>query len=144
MFTKANNFFSKITAASSPNELSELFDITANDYWHYHYKFDETSEYFPKKLGHQMWETLLINAIIPLLFAYGVYTGDEKIKEKAISWLDKIPAEKNSVIAPFTNSNISIEKAYDSQALLQLKKEYCNAKRCLECSIGNAILKQQD
>jgi hypothetical protein len=140
----SQQLFSKITTAAEPGELSKLFDVTANDYWHYHYKFDEASEFFPKKLGHQMWETLLINAIVPLLFAYGVYNNDEKTKEKALSWLDKIPAEKNSVIAPFTRSNISIERAYDSQALLQLKKEYCDAKRCLECSIGNAILKHQD
>jgi hypothetical protein len=91
-----------------------------------------------------MWETLLINAIVPLLFAHGVYYNDDKVKEKAISWLDKIPAEKNSVIAPFASSNIPIEKANDSQALLQLKKEYCDAKRCLECSVGNSILKQHD
>lgn len=89
-----------------------------------------------------MFDTLVINAVVPVLFAYGIYANDNTIKEKALNWLEEIRAEKNNLISPFTALSIKANNAFDSQALLQLKKEYCDAKRCLECAVGNAILKR--
>ncbi len=139
---KSQYLFSKIKEVSNPSEIKSLFDITANDYWHYHFRFDETSEYAPKKLGSQMFDTLLINTIVPVLFAYGVYTNDSVYKDRALRWLEQISYERNSVIAPLTALGIKPANALDSQALLQLKKQYCDAKRCLECAVGNSVLKK--
>jgi hypothetical protein len=135
------HLFSKIKEAGSVNEIKKWFDVTANDYWHYHYRFDETSSFKKKKLGTAMVDNIIINTVVPVLFAYGNYHGEEKYKQKAIKWLEEISAEQNSITKGFQKLNIENKNAFDSQGLIELKNEYCNPKRCLDCAIGNAILK---
>jgi len=135
------HLFSKIKEAASVNEIKTWFDLSANDYWHYHYRFDELSNFRKKKLGHSMTDNIMINTIAPMLFAYGAYHHEEKYKQKALRWLEEIPAENNSITKGFRQLAIENKNAFDSQALIELKNEYCNKKRCLDCSVGNAILK---
>jgi hypothetical protein len=135
------HLFSKLKEAGSVNEIKKWFDVTANDYWHYHYSVDETSSFKKKKLGAAMIDNIIINTIAPLLFAYGSYHNEEKYKQKALQWLEETLPESNSITKRFQELKIENKTAFDSQALIELKNEYCNKKRCLECSIGNAILK---
>jgi len=88
-----------------------------------------------------MADNIIINTVAPLLFTYGNYHNENSYKDKAIQCLEEIPAEKNLITKGFKELNIENKNARDSQALIELKNEYCNKKRCLECSIGNAILK---
>jgi hypothetical protein len=138
---QSNHLFSKIIDTENINEVRNWLLVTANDYWHYHYLFDESGDFKPKKIGSDMADSLLINTIIPLLFTYGQYHHDEKFKIKALTWLDKIKAEKNVITSGFQNLNIISKSAFDSQSLIELKNEYCNDKRCLECAIGSSLLK---
>jgi len=135
------HLFSRVTKADSVNEIKRWFSVTANDYWHYHYRFDEPSSYKKKKLGVSMMDNIIINTIIPMLFAYGSYHNEEKFKQKALRWLEETPAESNFITKGFSQLNIENRNSFDSQALIELKNEYCDQKRCLDCSIGNAILK---
>jgi len=135
------HLFSKIKEASSVDEIKQWFSVTANDYWHYHYRFDEPSSFSKKKLGVSMTDNIMINTIIPMLFAYGSYHDEERYKQKALRWLEKTPAENNSITKRFQQLNIGSKNAFDSQALIELKNEYCDKRRCLDCSVGNAILK---
>jgi hypothetical protein len=88
-----------------------------------------------------MIDNIVINTIVLILFAYGLYKNEEQYKTKAINWLESIAAEKNTIVSGFANSAVANENAYDTQALIELKNEYCNHKRCLECSVGNFLLK---
>jgi hypothetical protein len=135
------HLFSKILETESIDEVKNWLNVTANDYWHYHYLLDEPSIFRKKSIGASMVENIIINTVAPALFAYGLYHKDEKYKSKAIQWLEQLPAEKNSIIDGFTKLKIASKTACDSQAVLELKNEYCNKKRCLECSIGNHYLK---
>ena len=135
------HLFSKIKESASAKEIKKYFEVTANDYWHYHYQFNEASAFKKKKLGASMADNIIINTVAPLLFAYGNYHNENSYKDKAIQCLEEIPAEKNLITKGFKELNIENKNARDSQALIELKNEYCNKKRCLECSIGNAILK---
>ena len=141
LVTESSHLFSKIKEAASVAEIKKWFNVTANDYWHYHYKFDEPSEFKKKKLGDVMTNNIIINTVCPVLFAYGNYHKEEKYKLKALKWLEETAAESNSIIKGFEALGIEHENAYDSQALLELKSEYCNKKRCLDCSVGNYLLK---
>jgi len=85
--------------------------------------------------------SLLINTIIPILFAYGHHMGETKCKDRAMLWLEQISAEHNCITNGFTLLGIENKNAFDSQALIQLKNEYCNQKRCLECTVGNKLLR---
>ncbi len=141
LITESSHLFSKIKEAKSIEDVKKLFTITANDYWHYHYKFDEPTEFKKKKLGKAMIENIIINTVCPVLFAYGNHHKDESYKQKALKWLEEVSAESNSITRGFVNLGIENNNAFDSQALLELKNEYCNRKRCLECSVGNFLLK---
>ena len=135
------HLFSKIKEIEEVENVKKLLNVTANDYWHYHYNFDELSAYKIKNVGVQMINNLIINTVIPILFAYGHYTKEHNFKDKALRWLTQLTAEKNSRINGFLALQITIKNAFDSQALLQLKNEYCSKKRCLECAVGNKLLK---
>jgi Protein of unknown function (DUF2851) len=140
---KSLHLFSKIKEAADLKSIKQLLNITANDYWHYHYVFDETSAFKKKKLGEQMIDNVLINTIVPILFAYGHYHNENSYKDKALQWLEDIKAEQNSISKGFAALPVQNKNAFDSQALIQLKNEYCNKKRCLDCSVGNKLLRNQ-
>lgn len=135
------HLFSKIKEAGSVKDVKRWFDVTANDYWHYHYTFDEPSSFKKKKLGEVMVDNIIINTVAPVLFAYGSYQGEQKYKDKALQWLEETTAEKNAITKGFQELNIENKNAFDSQALIELKNEYCHKKKCLECSVGNSLLK---
>jgi len=135
------HLFSKIKEADAVEDVKTWLDVTANDYWHYHYRFDEVSAFKKKKTGAVMVNNIVINTIVPVLFAFGNYHNDNKYKEKALDWLEKTSPELNSITKNFMQLPVANKTAYDSQALIELKNEYCINKRCLECAIGNAILK---
>jgi hypothetical protein len=137
----SSHLFSKIKDAQHLQEVKDYLDVSANDYWHYHYQLDDESSYAIKNVGKQMVENIIINTIVPILFAYGIFYKEEAYKQKALKWLMQIGAEKNSITNGFVALGISNKNAFDSQALIQLKNNYCTKKRCLECAIGNAILK---
>lgn len=141
---KASHLFSKILEAEELEEVQDLFKSMPNDFWYYHYRLEEASEYKPKPIGATMLDLILINTVIPTLFAYGLFHKKEPLKEKALRWLQEIKAESNTIVKGYDSLSIKATSAFDSQALLHLKKSYCTQKRCLDCAIGNTILKKQN
>ena len=138
---KSLHLFSKIKESPELSSIKDLLQITANDYWHYHYVFDEATAFKKKKLGAQMIDNILINTVIPILFAYGHYHNENTFKDKALKWLEQIKAEKNIITRGFASLQVINKTAFDSQSLIQLKNEYCNKKRCLDCSVGNKLIR---
>ena len=143
LISSSSHLFSIIKESTSITAVKSFFNITANDYWHYHYVFDQASSFKKKKLGSQMIENIFINTIIPILFAYGLHHNKQVYKDKAITWLEELTAEKNVITDGFIKLKFPIKNAFDSQSYIQLKNIYCNNLRCLECAIGNSILKDQ-
>ncbi len=139
---ESEHLFSKIKECKDIKDVKKMLQVTANDYWNYHYVFDEETAYKMKTLGSQMIDNIIINTIVPVLFAYGIHHNEKAYKEKAIKWLEDISSEKNTITKGFEGLNFSNKNAFDSQALIQLKNEYCNKKLCLHCAIGNSILKK--
>ncbi|GAB2810884.1 DUF2851 family protein [Ferruginibacter profundus] len=137
------HLFSSIKESQTVKEVKALLDITANDYWHYHYVPDEISAFKKKNLGAQMTGNILINTVVPVLFAWGLYHKENSYKEKALQWLTEIAAEKNAITKGFAALGIENVNAFDSQALLRLKNDYCNKKRCLDCAVANKLLKER-
>jgi len=143
LIQRSLHLFSVIKEVSSIRELRSLFLVTANDYWHYHYFFDDPSDCHEKKLGEEMFCNILINTIAPVLFAYGQHQKIEQFRKKALQWLEAATPEKNVITRKWQDLGISNKTAADSQALIELKQQYCDPKRCLECAIGNQLLKAQ-
>lgn len=123
-------------------ELVQLFDVMANDYWHYHYVFDQETTYQPKPLGKETSWRIIVNAIIPVLFAYAHEQQNEQLKEKLLSWLHHIPAEENVRIRQWKRYSISVRTALEAQSLLWLTEQYCQMQKCLQCAVGGSIFKK--
>ena len=137
------HLFSLVKESRSLAAIKKLLNVTANDYWHYHYMLDEHVAFKKKNLGVQMMDNILINTIAPVVFAYGMYHSEDRYKDKALQWLLEIAAEKNAITKGFDKLGIENKNAFDSQALIQLKNEYCNKKKCLDCAVGNKLLKER-
>lgn len=141
LINESSHLFSLVKETEDLKIIISMFNATANDFWHYHYTFSEKAEFKKKNLGRQMTENIILNTVIPVLYAYGWYNNTEAYKEKALRWSEELAAEKNNITKGFENLGIENKNAFDSQALIQLKNMYCNEKRCLQCAIGNKILK---
>ena len=138
----SSHLFSTIKDAGNLKDVEKLFDVTANDYWHYHYLFDEETAFKKKTLGKQMVQNIILNTVLPFLYAYGWFHNAEQYKEKALLWARQLLPEQNFITKGFSALGIENKTAYDSQALIQLKTKYCDLKRCLDCAVGNSILKK--
>ena len=134
------HLFSQILEVKSPEDIRKLLNVGASEYWLTHYSFDKKSPRKSKVLGIEGVNSTIINTIVPFLFIYGKSNAEEKYVEASLNLLEKIEAEQNSIIANWKRAGIRATTAYQSQALLQLKNEYCSAKRCLECSLGAKLL----
>jgi hypothetical protein len=132
--------FNQLLEAKKMNDVVLLLKSETNSYWNNHFQFDKKVAFRKKKLGNSSINLVLINAVIPFLFVYGKIKGSQEIQDRAIQWLEKIKAENNVIIRKFVSLGIKPENAMHSQALLQLKKEYCDKKRCLDCRIGHFLL----
>lgn len=136
------NLFSKIIEANSIEEIYKIFNLSVSDYWKTHYNFDKSSPKKEKSLSKSFIDLVIINTIIPVRFAYANANGKE-ISETLTDLLSNIPSEKNSIIEKFTTFGIKSKNAFQSQSLLELKNEYCNHKKCLQCAIGLELLKNK-
>ena len=136
----SSHLFSKVIEMHSITEIKALLNVTANDYWHYHYRLDEPSPFKPKKLGEQMENNILINTVVPAVFAFGYLHRKDSYQEKAFNWLAALSAESNSVIDRFSKAGISSQSSLDTQAVIELKTAYCDKRRCLDCAVGGYLL----
>lgn len=141
---QSNHLFSTVKEAVSVKDLSELLTVTASDYWNTHYKIDEPTVFKHKSIGADAINNIIVNTIVPVLFSYGLYHNDMLYKNKALYWLEQTASEKNSITNAWQVLNICSRHAYDSQSLIELKTHYCQRKKCLDCAVGNAILKKLD
>jgi hypothetical protein len=136
----SSKLFSKILENPVVNFLRTIFVCKPSYYWQTHYLFAHKSEKKEKKLGAQSINVILINTVVPFLFCYAYQKNNQALKDKALELLEQIPGEKNAIIRGWQNLGLKMESAYDSQALLHLKKYYCDDKKCLRCRIGNKVL----
>jgi hypothetical protein len=137
------DLFQRIIRDFRPDmNLSEL-NVSASSFWDTHYVFEEKSIKRKKRLGKYALNNLLINSVVPMLFFYGKEMDASEYKEMAIDLLERLPGENNSIIKTWKQNNIFAERASVSQALLEMTHSFCEPKRCLECGIGQQILKME-
>lgn len=130
----------KLTEKNVFGQLKEILDIAASEYWDTHFVFDKKSAIKSKKIGSDSIDLLVINVIAPFIFTYARSKGDHEKAEKALALLDNIEAEKNKITAGWEKLGISAKNAAQSQALIELKNNFCEQKKCLNCAIGNYLL----
>lgn len=138
----SNHLFSKILEVKDVAALRDLFaGAKVNPYWDTHYRFDAESKPATKNIGASAIDVILLNTVALALFSYGKHLQKQHYINRAIQLLEYLPAEKNHVIDDFVNLGMKITSAMESQGLLELHKSYCSHKKCLQCAVGNKILK---
>ena len=132
---------SQLLECESVKQARELLATQVTHYWETHYVFGEKSAKSEKKLSAASLNLQIINTVAPILFAYGKHKNSEKYCERAFDFLEALKAEDNHIVRMWKEVGLMVETAGDSQALIQLKKEYCDRKDCLRCRIGYEYLK---
>ncbi|RVT96538.1 DUF2851 family protein [Mucilaginibacter limnophilus] len=142
LIIKSNHLFSKVIEVKEIPSLRSLFaDIEINEYWETHYRFDTISAQSSKKLGQASIDIILLNTMALFLFSYGKQHQQQYYISRSLKLLESLPRESNHIIDDFSNLGLKIQSAFETQALLELKNNYCDYKKCLNCSVGNKILK---
>ena len=134
------NLFSAISEVNSAAAIYQIFDVAVSEYWKTHYNFDKPSSRKEKVVSRAFIDLVIVNTIIPIQFAYAKSRGKD-ISEKILELVNAIAPEKNAIVDKFKLFGITPQSAFDTQSLLQLKNEYCNAKKCLQCAIGIELIK---
>jgi len=134
------HLFGNVIQIIKLDDLKDILITKVSSYWINHYVFDKESTKSIKKLGSNALNVLIINTVIPLFFLYGTLNNDDDFKQKSISLLLEMGSESNSIINKWKNLGFNVNSAYDSQALLELKVNFCDKHRCLFCPIGHEIL----
>ena len=137
---ESKRLFSKVLEKEDENLLRLFFHVNASEYWQTHYTFDKASKKRTKFPGDASINTILINTVAPILFAYGKKNNIEKYCTRALRILEDLKPERNSIITEFRKLGVNPQNAADSQSLIQLRKEYCDKRKCLYCKIGYQIL----
>lgn len=134
---------SQILGAPTVKEAKQALVTSVTPYWETHYTFGSESIRNEKHISPFSLNLLLINTVIPILFAYGRYRGEEKYCDRAFQFLEDLRPENNHIVRMWQECGLVVENAGDSQALIQLKKEYCDKKECLRCRFGYEYLKKK-
>jgi hypothetical protein len=140
LFFTHQNFFSKLMSITKKEEFYTLFSFSIQEFWKTHFTFESISKKSLKKLSKAFIDLLLINTIIPLKFVF-LQSRVEVDEEEIMQLIKQLSSEKNSIISNFSDLKIKSKTALESQALLELKNNYCTKKRCLQCAIGNNLLR---
>lgn len=130
-----------LDAKADQERLFEMFNMSLDDYWNENFAFDYPAKLKSNAISRDSIELILINTVAPLYYAYGNFIGDIEIEESGIDLLASLKPEKNNIVSQWNTHGIKAENALRSQALIQLRREYCDLRKCLHCRIGNKILR---
>lgn len=133
-------YASKMMSAKSVDEVRKLFEVELSGYWTQHSSFKSAGGGSKRGLSESSVSILIINAVIPVIYAYGRLCNDEAACNRAIEMLQSLKPEKNSIVELFMRAGIECKDAFTSQALIQLRREYCETRKCLYCRIGHRML----
>lgn len=143
LIVKANHLFSKVLEIREIAILKTFFeDLPVNVYWKTHYHFKKEVAHVNTQMGKTSVDNILLNTVALFLFSYGKHTANQSYINRALKLLEHLPAEQNAITQKFVAAGVNIQNAFNSQGILQLKKGYCDVKKCLSCGVGIKILKQ--
>lgn len=142
LYHRSQGLLSQLMETETLKQVRDLLRGGTSEYWLTHYRFGETSPSHPKSLSNKSIDLLIINTVIPFLYAYGKHKAQEALCQRAGQFLEKLKPEDNYIIRLWQECGLKASHAGDSQALIQLKKNYCDLKKCLYCRIGYEYLKK--
>jgi hypothetical protein len=143
LYHKEQALFSRVMEAETLEAVKTILTAETSPYWEEHFNFRKVSSHRAKRVGESALNLIVINTVIPFLYTYGLHKADEMLCERATRFLEALKAENNYVTRLWSGAGLPVYTAADSQALLQLQKEYCEKKDCLRCRFGYEYLRRQ-
>lgn len=140
LYDTGSSLSDKVLKAGMTN-LQSWLSVVPDEYWQTHYMFGKSSPKHAFGMGVSVVNSLIINVIVPIRFAYARFMGDDGLQEDAIGLLERVPYEDNKITRFFSSSPFPCGSAYDSQAQIEQMNYYCMRKRCLKCSVGEKIVR---
>lgn len=140
LMTDGNRLMSRLLEVRTPDDAARLLNPPMSEYWKHHYTFGAASERACGAMSRTSVNGLIINAIVPLMFGYGQAHDDPTLTDRAIDLLSQLPPESNSLVEMFARAGLKADNAMTSQALIQLRRAYCETHKCLYCRIGHRLL----
>lgn len=142
LISSCDSLFSKLLSINDLKMIRDLFYVDTHEYWDTHFIFEKPSIMMKKTLGQTAVDVLIINAVVPVLFCYGMYHDDDGLKDRSMIVLEKMEAEDNLVIRRFRKMGVGVCNAQQSQAVLHLYKCYCKKRKCLHCRVFSTLFKK--
>lgn len=143
LYHRGQGLLGRLLDVTSMGEAEELFEVATSAYWEEHYRFGTGTGKKTKRMGTPSKRLLVINTLAPFLYAYGRYKSNEAWTDRAIALVESLPPEDNHIIRMWKACGLEVKNAADSQALIQLKRLYCDKKECLRCRFGYEYLKRK-
>ena len=144
LYHERKTSLSQLVECMNVDEMRRMLSTHVTEYWATHYTFGAESASNSKSMSPFSINLLMINTAIPMLFAYGRHTCDDTLCDRAFDMLEQLKAEDNHIIRMWKECGLKVATAGDSQALIQLKNEYCDRKDCLRCRFGYEYLKRSE
>ena len=143
LYHKEQSLFSQVMEAETPEAVKKILTARTSEYWEEHFNFRKSSPRQEKRTGDGALNLIIINTVVPFLYAYGLHKADETLCDRATRFLESLKAENNHITRLWDGAGLPVYTAADSQALIQLQKEYCNKKDCLRCRFGYEYLRHK-
>ncbi|MDC7139080.1 DUF2851 family protein [Bacteroides finegoldii] len=143
LYQRGGKLFSRLLEAGTLAEVRTLLEVGTSSYWESHYLFGRTSSQKKKTMGERSKDLIIINTVVPFLYTYGLHKANEGMCERAGRFLEELKAEDNHIIRSWSAAGLPVVSAADSQALIQLQKEYCDRRKCLYCRFGYEYLRHK-
>ncbi|MDR3118652.1 MAG: DUF2851 family protein [Mediterranea sp.] len=143
IYHQTGGLLSQIIESEKLEDVKGLLSAGTSEYWQTHYNFNKTSPLKVKRLGREAQDLIVINTVVPFLFAYGLHKADKRLCARALDFLEETAAESNYITRFWDGAGLPAKTASDSQALVQLQKEYCDLRKCLHCRFGYEYLRTE-
>lgn len=142
VYSKNPQLFSKLMSVTNKEEVYNFFDHETSSFWDTHYNFQSTSARRKKKMTGAFIDLIIINTLVPVIFSYSKFMGKDA-SDAIIAMMGAIAKEENTIVNHFTQLRPVAKSALQSQGLIELKNNYCDKKKCLECAVGSSILNEK-
>jgi len=137
---RCTSLFSAVVMLEHVDDYRPIFRGETSPFWDCHYAFLKPSPNQKKAMGEESFQLIVVNVVVPFLFLYGERNNKQELKERALTIMEELPAENNSLLRHWASAGIQAFNALESQALIHLHQHYCEPRRCLECGIGQKLV----
>ena len=141
LFHQQQHLFGALIECKTRAEITKLFKIELSSFWQSHYTFEKVSKPRKKQLSKSFIDLLIINTLVPIQFSFAKFTSNLELENSSINLLTSLAVENNNIVNKFNSlKNNTAVNALESQALIQLKQNYCDKNKCLQCNLGIDLL----